>query len=76
MSAIFDRFTKSRNRRTAEAVVYLLDRAADQLVTVRPVVQEEFSADLADQVGRTATALDALYESARQELTALSQEGR
>jgi hypothetical protein len=80
MSAIFDRFTKSKSksksRRQAEAVLSLLDRAADQLATARPVVQEEFSADLADEVGQTATALDELYESARQELTALSQGGR
>jgi hypothetical protein len=76
MSAIFDRLTKSKSQRQTEAVLSLLDRAADQLVTARPVVQEEFSPNLADQVGHTATALDALYEDARQELTVLSQGGR
>ena len=76
MSALFDRFTKSKSQRQAEAVLSLLDRAADQLATARSTVQEEFSPDLADEVGQTATSLDALYEDARQELTALSQEGR
>lgn len=76
MSAIFDRFTKSKSQRQAEAVLHLLDRAADQLATARPMVQEEFSPDLADEVGQTATSLDALYEDARQELTVLSQGGR
>lgn len=73
MSAIFDRFTKSKSQRQAQAVLSLLDRAADQLVIARPTVQEEFSPDLADQVGHTATALDELYEDARQELTVLRQ---
>lgn len=76
MSAIFDRFTKSKSQRQAAAVLSLLDRAADQLVIVRPTVQEEFSPDLADQVGHTATALDELYEDARQELTVLRQGAR
>jgi MoxR-like ATPase len=76
MSAIFDRFTKSKSQRQAEAVLSLLDRAADQLGTARPVVQEEFSPDLADLVGHTATSLAELYESARQELNALSQGAR
>lgn len=76
MSALFDRLTKSKSQRMAEAVLALLGRAADQLATARPTVQEEFSPDLADQVGHAVTALDDLYESARQELTVLSQGGR
>ena len=55
MSTFFDRLAKSRQERTAAHVLQLTARAAEQMATARPVVQEEFSPSLADLINRTTT---------------------
>ena len=75
MSAIFDRFTKSKGQRMAEDALHLTAHAAEQLDAARRTSEAEFSPQVLDLLTKATTAAMELDKAARQELTELA-EGR